>query len=260
MASDRPMSCAELAFGIIVIVVIGFVSIVSSCLDWLFPEPPESMSYYDTCYTITDVKLRSDTTEKSPSLTVLPYGSELKDCEPVSTQLYAATYTPTSSSKTKGGSKKGYVYQSYIMGQKDFTFMNSIWGTLDSRKAIEDRDDLSTPKFLRAILDYYKEKGYSGKLSAEEKLYVGLKKGAEEWQAFMRPGEVKYGKLVRNAPGIGFLIENAKSGKRKFLYFYLGGGKAKLHSEQDAPKSGSIASIFYDGDEDEMKVEYKKGD
>lgn len=255
MASDdrRPMTCAELALAIIFIVVAGIVYAVKSCKDWLFSDPPEPVSSYETCYAIADGKLR-DSTDKI--IAVLPYGSELSDCEPVSSDWYHVKIDSSNTKKDRG--KEGYVHRLYIMGPKDFTFMNSIWGTSDSRKAIENRDDLSTSRFSRAILKYYREKGYSGKLSAEEKLYVGLEKGAEEWQAFMRPGEVKYGELVENAPGIGFLIENAKSGKRKFLYFYDGEYGVRLHSEQDAPKSGEIASISYDGDE--VKVEYKKGD
>lgn len=240
-------ACGCLVIALIIIVAL-IVSSIRSCFHDLL-DPPLS---YETCYTIADANLRSsDRDVNSHILATLPYGSELSDCKLASVWFHA-----TISSSEKDGSKKGYVHQSLIMAPEDFVLMNSVWGTPESRKAVEKRGGLSTSGFNRALLAYYREKGYSGKLAAEEKSGVGLGKDAEEWQAFMRPGEVKYGKLVPNSPGIGFLIENEKGGKRKFLYFYKEG--KELFSEQDAPKCGDIASITYDKNKKQLKVEYKK--
>lgn len=211
--------------------------------------------FLSKCYTSAQAMLRSDTTEQAVPLAALPYGSELETCIPTSSWY---KLTVSLSNQSGAGGKEGYVEQAYIMNAKDFKLLNSIWGSFQSRNLVEQRRDFLPAEFRRALLNYYKKKGYAGRLSAEEKRKVGLQEGAEEWQVFMREGEVVFQKLLPSKyTGIGFLIENIKNGNRKFLYFYFDkGGKAKLLSEQDAPKTGSIVSIAYTTNANPVSVQY----
>lgn len=143
------------------------------------PAGMKHARFLKKCYTTAQVMLRSDTTEQATPLAALPYGSELEACIPTSS-WYKLT---VSLSNTSGaGGKQGYVEQACIMDAKDFTLMNSIWGSFRSRTEVENRRDFPAADFRRALLAYYREKGYSGKLPAEKKRSAGLRDNAEEWQ------------------------------------------------------------------------------
>lgn len=219
------------------------------------PSDQKHARFLKKCYTTAQVMLRSDTTDQATQLAALPYGSELEACVPISS-WYKLTVSLTNLSCA--GGKEGYVRQAYIMNEKDFKLLNSIWGSFQSRDAVERRRDMPPTEFRRALLNYYKKKGYTGRLSAEEKRYIGLKETAEEWQVFMREGEVVFQKLPSSKyTGIGFLIEKRETGERKFLFFHFDNqGKAKLLTEQPAPKGGKINSIEYDNASGQVTVKY----
>ena len=156
----------------------------------------------------------------------LPYGSELI--------MYHKGYE-WSEIKWKniqnGESKKGYISSDFILSQSDFQVLNSIWGDNESKEII------NTSKCRIALLNYFKEKDYSG-----------------SWQVFSksqetRPNTTYFGRVTdKNSKFTDFavIIKNVMTDNRKCLLFRFDDDETPhLVYEEDAPATGDIVSVSY---------------
>lgn len=157
-------------------------------------------------------------------LGTVPYGSELI------TYNYGSEWSEVKWKNSQTGkSIKGYVASDFILPSDEFKILNSIWGDNDSKEII------ITSKCRIALLNYFKEKGYSG-----------------SWKVFSKSKNTKpnttYYKRVsnRNSKFTDFavIIQNVSSGDRKCLLFSFDDDETPhLVYEEDAPQLGNIADI-----------------
>lgn len=170
----------------------------------------------------------------------LPYGSEL------------ITYSyGTEWSSVKNGDKKGFIASNLLLDKKDFYLLNSIWGDNDSRECV------FTSKCRVALLNYFKDKGYIGKVSPE--LLNDIKQNFivnedNQWQVFCRnrsvkPNTVFYPRLFdkhSKFTDFAVLIKNIHTGDRKILIFTFSEDETpSLFYESDAPQEGCIKNIRF---------------
>lgn len=184
----------------------------------------------------------------------LPYGSE------VITYSYGTEW-----SSVKNEDKKGFISSNLLMNKEDFYVLNSIWGDNDSRECIV------TSKCRIALLNYFKDKNYIGKISSE--LLNEIKPGFvisvdNQWQVFcrnknMKPNTVFYPRLFdkySKFTDFAVLIKNIQTEDRKVLIFTFSEDETpSLFYESNAPKKGYIKNIRVVKDyfgEEFIKVEY----
>ena len=159
----------------------------------------------------------------------------------------------------------GYVAAPYVLGQSDFFLLNSIFGDNDSKVIIK------TAKCRKALLDYYKNSGYIGKLAQDEANALGLPSPTSDnqWQVFCKQesskkNNVYYARLYdRSSKFTDFavIIKNINSGDRKLLYFAFDDDESVIWStDKYAPADGCITRITggrdYYGDFD-LSVSYE---
>lgn len=184
----------------------------------------------------------------------LPYGSEL------------ITYSHGSEwSSVKNGDKKGFISSNLLLNREDFYLLNSIWGDNDSRECV------FTSKCRMALLDYFKNKDYIGKMSSE--LLKDIKPNfianeSNQWQVFCRNKAIKlntvfYPRLFdkySKFTDFAVLIKNIQTRDRKILIFtFSDDGSPSLFYENDAPQEGYIKNIRFVKDyfgERVMQIEY----
>lgn len=126
-------------------------------------------------------------------------------------------------SNIKAHKKIGYISTDLILNKKDFLLMNSIFGDVETRDAIE------TVKCRLALLGYYKKYDYIGKMDdALRNEVFGLDNRLREvWQVYSKgkkiePNTVIYPRVVNpNSKFTDFavIIENQDTGIRKLLLF-----------------------------------------
>jgi hypothetical protein len=167
----------------------------------------------------------------------LPYGTELITYKIDSDWLYG-----------KVSDKEGYIYSKLAIGKKDFYLLNSIFGDEETRKSIV------TVKCKKAIIQYFKDKGYVGYMSSEmQKEVCGKIKGQGEiWQVFSKgkdvtPNTIYYSRIMRydsKYTDFATIIKNIYSGDRVLLIFSFDDDETpRLVYEGNAPKEGEIISI-----------------
>ncbi|MDE5886019.1 MAG: hypothetical protein K2H46_00345 [Muribaculaceae bacterium] len=195
-------------------------------------------------YPIVNLNLRSSKMSGSDynKLTSVPYGGELITYNMDGEWAEVKYVKPDGSESTKG-----YAAAPYLVDKKDFYLLNSIFGDNDSREI------LATSKVRRALLDYFKEKGYVGKLPPELMNEVGLSAGSgSQWQVFFphgdkKPNEVVFKRLVRadsKFTDMALIIKNINSGERKLLYFYFDDDETPhFLGEMDAPMEGTLKDV-----------------
>lgn len=195
-------------------------------------------------YPIVNLNLRSSKMSGSDynKLTSVPYGGELITYSMDGEWAEVKYVKPDGSEATKG-----YAAAPYLVDKKDFYLLNSIFGDNDAREI------LATSKVRRALLDYYKEKGYVGRLSSELMNEVGLSAGSDsQWQVFFphgdkKPNEVVFKRLVRSDSkftDMALIIKNINTGDRKLLYFYFDDDETPhFLGEMDAPREGKLKDV-----------------
>ena len=174
----------------------------------------------------------------------LPYGTELitynKDSEWADVKL-----------KGKGSEEdiKGYVSSTYLLSKPDFFLLNSIFGNSDAKEVI------NTSKCRLALLNYFKEKRYIGKIDEEMRKDAGITivpNSSNQWQVFtkqkdVKPNAVYFKKLINPSSkftDFAVIITNLKSNEQKLLYFYFDDDETPhLATEFPAPYSGYIRSM-----------------
>ena len=151
-------------------------------------------------------------------------------------------------SQCKANNKEGYAASKFLLSKQDFHILNGIFVDQNSRDAV-----VST-KCKKALLDYYNNKGFIGKI--DEQLQLDIFDSVlhkEVWQIFaknidIKPNTVVYPRIVNSTSkytDFGCIITNIQTNKRRFLLFSFNElEEAKLESEQEAPDYGYINKIF----------------
>lgn len=178
----------------------------------------------------------------------LPYGSELitYQHDPEWSQV------KVNSAGVDGKKPQGYVASPFIMTKRDFYLINSIWGDVDSKEVI------ATSKCRIALLNYFKERGFIGRISNEMLNEAGIHitpNNENQWQVFSKPANSKYNNIYfkrlhnRDSKFTDFavIIQNISTNERRLLYFYFDDDETPhLAVELNAPYTGSIKKITID--------------
>lgn len=210
-------------------------------------------------YPIVNVQLRSSKMAGGDfnKLITVPFGGELITYEKDGEWAKVKYIVPGTDNKYEG-----YVASPYLVDKKDFYILNSILADNDVREVI------ATAKVRKALLDYFKSKGYVGVLALELQSEVGITSSNEnQWQVIFhhgqsKPNEVLFTRMVNansKFTDMAVLIENINSHDRKLLYFYFDDDETPhLLFDGDAPKEGNIESagdagmcykVFYTGED-----------
>lgn len=176
----------------------------------------------------------------------LPYGTELityeKDSE----------WARVKVNSQNGEKQEGFVASPYILNKADFFLLNSIFGNQDSKETI------ITTKCRIALLNYFKENQYIGKIDNQMRLDAGIStvpNSENQWQVFTKPKDAKPNSVFfkrlynKNSQFTDFavILTNSSSGLRKLLYFYFDEDETPhLLTEQEAPTQGYIDDIKYE--------------
>jgi len=190
----------------------------------------------------------------------LPFGTELITYE------HGQEWSRVKVNSATGEKQEGFVASSYIMNKSDFFLLNSIFGNQNSRETI------ITTKCKIALLNYFKERGYIGKIDDKMRTDAGISvtpNSNNQWQVFTKPKDAKpnsvlYKRLYNgNSQFTDFavIITNIVSKERKLLYFYFDNDETPhLLVEQKAPSDGYIRDIAlgysYYGSSRELNVNY----
>ena len=150
-------------------------------------------------------------------------------------------------SQVKANGQEGYVASKLILDKSDFFLLNSIFGDNESKGHIE------SVKCRLALLKYFKERNYIGKMdeSMQFEAFGSVQAGKEKWQVFskgktVKPNTIFYPPKRRGAKFTDFavIIKNVDTNKRKILLFSFNEMEAStLELEQDAPDYGDIRDI-----------------
>lgn len=214
------------------------------------------------CYSMANVVvLRSSRSAGADynKVASLPYGTELITYERDAEWAHVKVTSPD------GEQQEGYVASSYILDKSDFCLLNSIWGNEDSKETIV------TTKCRLALLNYFKENRYIGKIDAQVRMEAGIDvapSDENQWQVFSKPKGAKLNSVLfkrlykkeSQFTDFAVIISNIVNGNRKLLYFYFDDDEAPhLWKEQIAPRKGYIrdANVVssYSGD-DYLNVSY----
>ena len=144
---------------------------------------------------------------------------------------------------------KGYIPSKYLVKKKDLVLLNSIFGDSESKAIIE------TYRCRKAILDYFKEHNYIGKMSSEDRKKYSYPEPASDnqWQIFCQPknsstNTVLFKTVLYNDAkykDFSVIIKNIRTGERKFLCFAFEEDETPhLAVEQPAPKHGNIRNVL----------------
>ena len=197
----------------------------------------EAARYY-TFVNSTNFRSSKDAGGDYNKIGSIPYGGELITYE------HAFDW-----SFVKYDDKKGYVSSDFVLNKTDFILLNSIWGDTESKGCI------STAKCRRALLDYFKERNYIGKLSSDiltEVMPSFVPSNENQWQIFCRdiklkPNNVFYPKLYdKNSKFTDFavIIKNINTSARRLLLFYFDEDETPhLYYEEPVYSQGYIVDI-----------------
>jgi len=181
-------------------------------------------------------------------LASLPYGTELITYEIDNEWARVKVNSPN------GEKQEGFVASPFILNKSDFFLLNSVFGNQDSKETI------ITTKCRIALLNYFKENGYIGKIDNQMRIDAGITtvpNGDNQWQVFTKPKDAKPNSVFfkrlydKNSQFTDFavIITNSMSEQRKLLYFYFDEDETPhLMTEQDAPSEGYIVDIKYEYD------------
>jgi len=151
--------------------------------------------------------------------------------------------------EVKWNNIKGYVFAAFILPQKDFYILNSIWGDKDTQ------DIINTAKCRIALLNYYKSNGYYGVLDPQILQSVFNVESFPQdiiWQVFSKTKDSKYNstyykRITKNDSkftDFAVIIKNPNTQQRKCLLFSFSDTEVpNLEYEENAPPTGDIVSI-----------------
>ena len=216
----------------------------------------EAPRYYTTANAVVLRSSRSAGVDYN-KIASLSYGTELITYEHDSEWSRVKVSQPNAESN----GIEGYVASSLLLPKADFFLLNSIFGNQDSRECI------TTTKCRMALLGYFKQHHYIGKMDKDTYAVSGIITRPtieNQWQVLCRPKESKsnnvFFKRLYNkhsqSTDFAVIIQNTFSGQRKLLYFYFDEDDTPhLLAEQDAPEEGYIRNIVITRD-DYLRVTY----
>lgn len=176
----------------------------------------------------------------------LPYGTELITYE----QDAEWSRVKTTSAIASGEQQTGYVASQFLLSKPDFFLLNSIFGDQESK------ENVFTTKCRLAVLNYFKSKGYIGKIDDQLRTEAGITTypdSENQWQIFCKPKDAKPNNVFfkrlydKNSRYTDFavIIKNIVNGNRKLLYFYFDEDETPhFLTEQDAPDGVYINDIL----------------
>ena len=169
----------------------------------------------------------------------LPYGTELITYDHGEEWSKVKVSTPN----YNGVQPEGYVSSDFILNKHDFFILNSIFGDTDSK------DVIHSAKCRIALLNFFKEKKYIGKLSEQERLEAKIDvipNANNQWQVFSKAKKAKYNtvyyKRVVNPDSkftdFAVIIRNVTdpSIKRLLLFTFDDDETPHLRYEENVPK------------------------
>lgn len=263
-SDKKPISKSSKIILIIVLAVIA-LAVLGSIYYYKVYLPAKIDREAERYYSIVNVNFRSskDAGGEYNKIGSIPYGAELITYEHDSDWSYVKY-------KEEGGdSKKGYVSTDYLLNKVDFIRLNSIFGDIESKGCIP------TAKCRRAILNYFKEKGYIGKISSDvlaEILPDFKPTGENQWQIFcrdfkMKPNNVIYPEIhdFRDSKftDFGVIIKNINSTERRLLLFSFDDDETShLSYEEPVNGNGYIVDIYskYDPNDEIYSIATKYTD
>ena len=180
----------------------------------------------------------------------LPYGTELITYEQDGEWSKVKVNAPNA----EGKKQEGYVASSLTLNKADFFLLNSVFGDTDSKEIV------STTKCRTAVLNYFNENSYIGKIDEQLRMEAGITTNPNDenqWQIFCRPKEMKPNNVFfkrlydksSHFTDFAVIIKNISTGQRKLLYFYFDDDETPhFLAEQEAPEEGYIKNIIITGD------------
>ena len=178
----------------------------------------------------------------------LPYGTELITYE------IDSEWARVKVNSRNGEKQEGFVATPYILNKADFFLMNSIFGNQESKETV------ITTKCRIALLNYFKENHYIGKIDNQMRIDAGITtipNSNNQWQVFTKskdakPNSVFFKRLYdkdSQFTDFAVIITNSVTGEKKLLYFYFDEDETPhLLTEQDAPSQGYIIDIKFEYD------------
>ena len=152
----------------------------------------------------------------------------------------------------------GYVMSTYLVNKSDLYLLRSILGNEEAKAVAE------TSKCRRALINYYKENGYIGRMSAEERAEVGIRivPGSDnQWQFFPLDKKSKYNhaffkKLFdpnQEYKDACLILTNIMTRERKLVIFrYDDDETPHFVGEMPVPPTGLIKTIKVERKRDEI--------
>lgn len=181
-------------------------------------------------------------------LTSFPYGTELliyDSMKNATTPYFYGKYAPKDArgKVMKDKCVEGYMAYEYMLPKSDFFLLNSIFGNEDALKM------LSETRYKKALLSYFKDKGYRGNIDKAKMDECGIRglDNAPRWQVFCRYEKAKSNNVYRSRKyrkdskytDVAIIIQNLENGTRRLLYFVFDdSGTPFLLAEQSAPSEG----------------------
>ena len=231
---------------VIILLFLLFLGVAGFCFYKYYYLPMKIDREAPRYYPIVNVNLRNSPVSgiEFNKLGSAPYGTEL-----ITYELNPEWSHVKVNAADKEKRIEGYVSSQYLIDKADFYRLNSIFGDDESRK------DIATAKCRTALLNYFKEHGYIGKMAPAtlEESGIGIAPSdTNQWQVFSRtekPNNLYFKKLIdRNSKFTDFavIIKNINTGDRKLLYFYFSEDESPvLAMEEAAPLTGYINKITY---------------
>jgi lipoprotein-anchoring transpeptidase ErfK/SrfK len=173
----------------------------------------------------------------------IPYGTELITCQ------HDSEWSHVKYKDGTGEEKTGYIASPFLLDKEDFIRLNSIFGDTESKGCVE------TAKCRIALLNYFKQSGFIGKIPPEvltEVMPTFHPNDENQWQIFCRdfklkPNNVLYPKLYNKDSkftDFAVIIKNINTDARRLLLFYFDDDETPhLYHEEPVYGQGYIVSI-----------------
>ena len=152
----------------------------------------------------------------------------------------------------------GYVMSTYLVNKSELYLLRSILGNEEAKAVAE------TSKCRRALINYYKENGYLGRMSAEERAEAGIRivPGSDnQWQFFPLDKKSKYNhaffkKLFdpnQEYKDACLILTNIMTRERKLVIFHYDDDETPhFVGEMPVPPTGLIKTIKVEQKRDEL--------
>lgn len=216
--------------------VLVLVGLIAGYFIWFLPSAKDKDALR-TYVIANNVFLRSSKVAgvEYNIISKIPYGSQL------------ITYAKDQEwAEVKVDELKGFIASSYLLEWDDFSLLNNVWGSADTKEYIE------SSKYRLAILDYCKRNQ--------------LDTGNEAWQLYtlqknIKPNNVLFPHLnngYNKFAEFAFILKNNVTQERRFIIYSFNDETEKpiFLYEENAPLEGQIKEVKYNYNRNEYQVTY----